>query len=71
MSAFSFFAATCGVGLYSEIDMISALCTLMARGALISMVVVIFVLPSILLLFDRVILYTSMGFKPGKNTIAK
>ena len=71
VSAFSFFAATCGVGLYSEIDMISALCTLMARGALISMVVVIFVLPSILLLFDRVILYTSMGFKPGKNTIAK
>ncbi len=67
VSAFSFFAATFGVGLYSEIDMISALCTLMARGALISMVVVIFVLPSILLLFDRVILYTGIGFRPGKR----
>ena len=43
VSAFSFFAATFGVGLYSEIDMISSLCTLLARGALISMVVVIFV----------------------------
>ena len=41
VSAFSFFAATFGVGLYSEIDMISSLCTLLARGALISMVVVI------------------------------
>lgn len=67
VSAFSFFAATFGVGLYSEIDMISALCVLMARGALISMIVVIFVLPSVLLLFDRAILYTSMGFRPSRE----
>ena len=46
VSALSFFAATIGVGLFSNIDMISSLCILMARGALISMVVVIFVLPS-------------------------
>ena len=63
----SFFAATFGVGLYSEIDMISSLCTLLARGALISMVVVIFVLPSMFLLLDRVIIYTSRGFRPKKN----
>lgn len=67
VSAFSFFAATFGVGLYSEIDMISSLCTLLARGALISMVVVIFVLPSMFLLLDRVIIYTSRGFRPKKN----
>ncbi len=64
VSALSFFASTFGVGIYSEIDMISSLCILMARGALISMVVVIFVLPSMLLLFDRLILVTSIGFKP-------
>ncbi len=67
VSAFSFFAATFGVGMYSKIDMISSLCSLMSRGALISMVTVIFVLPAMLLLFDRVIIYTSMGFRPKKN----
>ena len=67
VSALSFFASTFGVGLYSEIDMISSLCILMARGALISMVVVIFVLPSMLLLFDRLILATSMGFRPDNR----
>ena len=67
VSALSFFASTFGVGLYSEIDMISSLCILMARGALISMVVVILVLPSMLLLFDRLILATSMGFRPDNR----
>ena len=62
VSALSFFAATFGVGLYSNIDMISSLCTLMARGALISMVVVIFVLPSMFLIFDKLICHTSKGF---------
>ena len=56
VSALSFFAATFGVGLYSNIDMISSLCTLMARGALISMVSVIFILPSMFMVFDRVII---------------
>ena len=69
VSAFSFFAATFGVGMYSEIDMISSLCTLLARGALVSMVVVIFVLPSVLLLCDRLIIYTSIGFRPRKEKV--
>lgn len=63
VSALSFFAATFGVGMYSNIDMISSLCTLMARGALISMVVVIFILPSMLMVFDRLICATSIGFR--------
>lgn len=66
VSALSFFAATIGVGLYSNIDMISSLCILMARGALISMMVVIFVLPSIFMIFDKVIVKTSKDFLPKK-----
>ena len=63
VSALSFFAATFGVGLYSDIDMISSLCTLMARGALISMLVVLFVLPSIFMILDKIICYTTIGFR--------
>ena len=59
VSACGFFAATFGVGLYSDIDMISSLCTLMARGAIISMLVVIFILPSMLMVFDKVICSTT------------
>ena len=66
VSALSFFAATIGVGLYSNIDMISSLCILMARGAIISMIVVIFVLPSMFMVFDEVIVKTSKGFLPAK-----
>lgn len=66
VSALSFFAATIGVGLYSNIDMISSLCILMARGAIISMIVVIFVLPSMFMVFDKVIVKTSKGFLPVK-----
>ena len=67
VSALTFFAATFGVGLYSNIDMIGSLCMLMARGAIISMFVVIFVLPSMFMLFDKVIRATSAGFKMKKN----
>ena len=67
VSALSFFAATFGVGLYSNIDMISALCSLMSRGALISMVVVIFVLPAMFMIFDKVICKTSMKFGIKEN----
>lgn len=72
VSALSFFAATFGVGLYSNIDMISSLCTLMARGAIISMFVVIFILPSMFMIFDRIICVTSMGFrnKAAKNNVS-
>lgn len=67
VSALSFFAATIGVGLYSNIDMISSLCILMARGAIISMVVVVFVLPSMFMVFDKVIVKTSSGFLPKRQ----
>ncbi len=63
VSAVSFFAATFGVGMYSNIDMISSLCTLMARGALISMVVVLCMLPAMYMIFDKIICKTSKGFK--------
>lgn len=63
VSALGFFAATFGVGLYSDIDMISALCTLMGRGAIISMFVVIFVLSSMLMVFDKVICKTTKDMK--------
>ncbi|MBO5502978.1 MAG: MMPL family transporter [Lachnospiraceae bacterium] len=63
VSAASFFAATFGVGLYSNIDMVSSLCTLMARGALISMACVIFLLPAFLTLFDGIIMKTTMKAK--------
>ncbi len=66
VSALGFFAATFGVGLYSDIDMISALCTLMARGAIVSMFVVIFVLPSMLMVFDKVIYATTKEMHPKK-----
>ncbi len=69
VSALSFFAATFGVGMYSKMDIVSSLCTLMARGALISMVTVILVLPSALYAFDWIIIHTSMGFKArGKKS---
>ena len=66
VSAMSFFAATFGVGVYSDIDMISQLCTLMARGAIISMVTVLLVLPSMLIIFDKLICVTSIGI--GKRS---
>ena len=66
VSAMSFFASTFGVGMYSGISVISSLCMLMARGALISMVTVVFALPSVLLLFDPIIIRTSRGFVSKK-----
>ena len=68
VSALGFFAATFGVGMIASVDMIASLCRLMARGAIISMFVVIFVLPSLFVLLDKVIIHTSLGFKPKKNS---
>lgn len=65
-SALGFFAATIGVGIYSDVDLIGSLCMLMARGALISMVVVIFFLPSMYMLFDKLICKTTLGLR---NTV--
>ena len=61
-SGLAFFAATFGVGLYSEVDMISAICTLLARGALVSMAVVLLVLPAMFMIFDKVICLTTWDF---------
>ena len=62
-SGLSLFAATIGVALYSNIDMIKAIVILLSRGALISMVIVILILPAMLLLFDKLICYTTIGMK--------
>jgi predicted RND superfamily exporter protein len=59
VSALTFFAATFGVGLYSDIDIVSSMCVLMSRGALISMMCVLFVLPSFLMIFDKWIIKTT------------
>lgn len=67
VSALSFFGATFGVSLYSKIDMISSLCTLLARGALISMVTVVFILSALLYACDGLIVHTSLGFLPKKG----
>ena len=67
VSALSVFAATIGVGVYSTVDMISSLCVLMSRGAIISMFVVLLVLPSMFMLLDKVIIHTSIGFRPKKE----
>ena len=63
VSAMGLFAATFGVALYSDIDIISSMCMLMARGAVISMVCVIFILPALFMLCDRLIGVTTIGFK--------
>lgn len=67
VSAMCFFGATFGVYVVSKIDMIGSLCLLMARGAIISMLVVMFIVPSVLLLFDKLITKTTLGFKKGKT----
>lgn len=67
VSALGFFAATFGVAVYSDVDLISSLCNLMARGAIISMFCVIFILPAMFMIFDKVICATSIGFKPKNN----
>lgn len=71
VSALGFFASTFGVGVYSSVDMISQLCTLMSRGAIISMITVICILPSMLMLFDKVIINTTMGMKKKENKLYK
>lgn len=67
VSAMCFFAATIGVGLFSQIDMIGSLCTLIARGAIISMVIVVTVVPAMLMMCDKLIMKTTLGMKVVKN----
>ena len=63
VSAMCFFGATVGVGLYSNMDMISSICMMISRGALISMITVAFIVPALLLTFDKLIIKTTKGFK--------
>ena len=67
VSALCFFGATFGVGVYSKIEMIGSLCTLMSRGAIVSMISVIMILPAFLLLFDKLICKTTVGMRSIKN----
>lgn len=69
VSGLCFFGATFGVGVYSKIEMIGSLCTLMSRGAIVSMICVIMVLPSLLMLFDGLIVKTTIGMKNRKERI--
>ena len=67
ISGCSFFAATFGVALYSKVDMIGSICTLLARGAVISTIVVLLILPAMFMVFDPIIVHTSKGFLPDKK----
>lgn len=69
VSGMGLFAATFGVALYSDIDIISSMCMLMARGAIVSMLCVIFILPALLVLFDKLINFTTLGMRPKKKAL--
>ena len=71
VSGMGLFAATFGVALYSDIDIISSMCMLMARGAVISVLCVIFLLPALFMLLDRVICATTFGMRPKKSAEVK
>ncbi|WP_026515060.1 efflux RND transporter permease subunit [Butyrivibrio sp. LB2008] len=71
VSALSFFAATFGVGLISSIDMIGSLCGLMSRGAIISMFTVLLVLPAMYMIFDKIIIKTTLGVNPSVQSQEK
>ena len=67
VSGLCFFGATFGVGAYSKIEMIGSLCTLMSRGAIVSMISVILVLPAFLMIFDKLICKTTIGMRKISN----
>ena len=67
VSGMGLFSATFGVAVYSDIDIISSMCMLMARGAIISMLCVIFILPALLMLCEKVVLATTLGMKLNKK----
>lgn len=72
VSGMGMFAATFGVAMYSNIEIVSSMCLLMARGSIISMLLVIFILPAMFMLLDKIICKTTLGMtkiKSGKNTM--
>ena len=66
VSGLGFFAATYGVGLYSNVALISTMCRLIARGALLSVAVVLLLLPAVLLLLDKLIVHTTLDMKKAR-----
>jgi len=71
ISGCSFFAATFGVGLYTQVDMIGSITNLLSRGAVISTLVVLFILPAMFMIFDSLICHTSIGFAKKKSAKEK
>ena len=71
VSGVAFFSATFGVYLYSNIDVVKSICMLLARGALISTVVVIFILPGMFMIFDGLITHTTLDFFGTKKAALK
>ena len=69
VSGMGLFAATFGVAVYSNIDIISSMCMLMARGAVVSMLCVIFILPALLTLCDKLICATTFGMKKCREAV--
>ena len=67
VSGMGLFAATLGVALYSDIDIISSICLLLSRGAVISMALVLLALPALLMLCDGLIRHTTLGMRPKKE----
>ncbi|MBR1781623.1 MAG: MMPL family transporter [Oscillospiraceae bacterium] len=67
VSALSFFAATFGVGIFSDVDLISSMCNLLARGAIVSMLAVLLVLPALLMLLDPLVVRTSLGMRSARS----
>lgn len=68
VSGLCFFGATFGVGVYSKIEMIGALCTLMSRGAIVSMICVVAILPAFLMIFDKIVCKTTIGMGKISNS---
>ena len=66
VSGLGFFAATYGVGLYSNVDIISSMCRLIARGARLSVAVVLLLLPAMLLLLDKIIVHSTLDMKAAR-----
>ncbi len=69
VSGMGLFAATFGVSVYSDMDIIKSMCMLLARGAVVSMLCVIFILPALLAVFDKVICLTTVGMRKGKKVL--
>ena len=71
VSAMCFFASTIGVYIFTDLELIGSICLLISRGAIISMFVVILILPSLLIIFDKLIIKTTVGFRKKEKKMKK